>query len=94
MCDCYSHKCNHPGCNVRIPIHLEDYETGRDEIKVFCGSHIPKNRDDGVLWTWKQGKSKTRVFIKALTDNAKNHWEGNSINDEGNYIEIFGKKKV
>lgn len=95
MCDCYQHKCNHKDCNVRIPMHLEDYSTGRDEVEVFCGSHIPEKSDrkDGVLWSIGQGKSKSKIFIRALTKDARTHWKGNHYNGDGGceYIEAFGK---
>lgn len=94
MCDCYYHKCNHEGCNVRIYMHLEDFSTERNEIEVFCGSHIPDklNRKDGVLWSIEKGKSKSKIFIRSLTENAKRHWEGNCYNGECEPIEIFCKK--
>jgi len=39
MCDCYSHKCKL--CDKQLSVHLGDFETGRDEIEVFCSDHIP-----------------------------------------------------
>ena len=91
MCDCYQHKCNHENYNVRIPIHLEDFSTGRDEVEVFCGSHIPEKskRKDGVLWRIKQCKSSSKIFVRALTQNAKDHW--NCYNGGCEQIEVFGK---
>ena len=92
MCDCYAHTCNHKNCTTKIPIHLGDYETGREEIAVFCGSHIPKDRIYGALFKWRHGKSSTRVFIEYLSLNAKQHWEGNHVNDDRELIEVWGNK--
>lgn len=42
MCDCYS-----PGCEIcdeTIPVHIEDFNFPRDEVKVFCGKHLPTAR--------------------------------------------------
>jgi hypothetical protein len=76
-------------------MHLEDFSTDRDEIEVFCGSHIPdkQNRKNGVLWLVGQGKSTTRIFVRSLTRNAKSHWEGNCFNGNCRYIEAFGKSR-
>lgn len=95
MCDCYQHKCNHNDCNIRIPMHLEDFETEREEVEVFCGSHIPSKseRTDGVVWSVRQGKTKSKIFVRALTKNAKNHWKGNHYNGGCRCIEAFGKIK-
>ena len=41
MCDCYRHKCKE--CETMLPIHLGDFNTGRDEIEVFCNEHIPEH---------------------------------------------------
>jgi len=92
MCDCYVHGCNHKTCSFEINMHLGDFETGRDEIEVFCGSHIPKERCNGVLWQYRQGKAKSKIFIKCLTLNAKKHWKANHKNGGCDAIEIFGKK--
>jgi len=79
-------------------MHLEDYSTGRDEVEVFCGSHIPEKseRKDGVLWSIGQGKSKTKIFIRSLTQNAKKHWKGNCYNGVGHHelMEEFGEKPL
>ena len=40
MCDICSLKCVH--CDVRLPVHLGDYDTDRDEILVFCKDHLPE----------------------------------------------------
>ncbi|MBE3085375.1 MAG: hypothetical protein IMZ64_04045 [Bacteroidetes bacterium] len=92
MCDCYAPKCQGPNCNVSIDIHLRDFDTGRDEIEVYCGSHIPKNTNDGVLWRISQGKSHSKIFIRALTKNAQKNWDGNHPNIAEPYqeIRVFG----
>jgi len=74
-------------------MHLEDFSTERNEIEVFCGSHVPEKskRKDGVLWSIEKGKSRSKIFVRALTENAKSHWEGNCYNGECKPIEVFGK---
>lgn len=75
-------------------MHLEDFSTKRKEIEVFCGSHIPEKseRKDGVLWYIGCGKTRSRIFVRSLTENAKKHWKGNCYNGECEPIEIFGKE--
>jgi hypothetical protein len=77
-------------------MHLEDFATGREEVKVFCGSHIPpkKERKDGILWKIKKRKSNTRIFVACLTENARRHWEGNCYNGEDSLLEVFGRDVV
>lgn len=41
MCDCYEAKCEK--CERLIPVHIEDFCTPRDNVKVFCQHHIPKD---------------------------------------------------
>lgn len=41
MCDCYQAKCER--CERLIPVHIEDFCTPRDNVKVFCQHHIPKD---------------------------------------------------
>ncbi len=87
MCDVYLHKCNHRGCNTEISMHLEDFATGREEVAVYCGSHIPKDvvgvlwyysdktcYDRGLVKRWKQ------AFVRPLTANAYEHQKGNHPN--------------
>lgn len=95
MCDCYSHKCQAPDCNVHLEMHLNDYDTDRDEIEIYCEAHLPENMDDGVLWDVQlEDKSHTKFFVRSLTENARNNSEGNHPNIEEPYQElsIFGKK--
>ena len=96
MCDIYGARCAKKGCSSVIDMHLEGYETGREEVKVFCGSHIPakKERKDGVLWRIRKGKSHTRIFVVALTKNARKHWNGNCYNGEDSPVELFGRKEL
>ena len=42
MCDCYYHKCER--CDNHVNIHLEDFETPRTEISVFCKNHLNEGR--------------------------------------------------
>lgn len=41
MCDIYNTKCE--VCGKIIGMHLGDYETRREEVKVYCSRHIPPN---------------------------------------------------
>lgn len=43
MCDCYEHKCDVITCNEKIPIHIADFNTPRENVLVYCTRHIPKN---------------------------------------------------
>jgi hypothetical protein len=42
MCDIIDFKCAKRGCNRVFNIHLGSGNTKADEIKVFCGDHIPQ----------------------------------------------------
>jgi hypothetical protein len=90
MCDCYEHRCDKKGCKVFVPIHLGDYETDRDEIKVFCGKHIPYNFK-GKIYMMTETIKKTdysmvklnkgdKIGIKMITENAKRNEEHNHPN--------------
>jgi len=74
-------------------MHLEDFDTERDEVEVFCGSHIPpkSERKDGVVWSVQHGKNNSKIFVRALTQNAKNHWKGNYYNGCCKQVEVFGE---
>ena len=41
MCDMFITGC--AICGAPLPIHLGDYETGRNEIEVFCLNHLPSH---------------------------------------------------
>jgi len=94
MCDIYFHRCEDKNCANEIEMHLEDFETDHDEIQVFCGSHIPENKTDGVLWRYHphSQKSHSRMFVRCLTENARSHWEGNCYNGECDSLLVFGKE--
>ena len=60
MCDCYGHKCLL--CDERVPIHLGDFNTRREEINVICHKHsyseVEPYLKDAVLWVmdvWPSG---------------------------------------
>ena len=98
MCDCYEHKCQE--CSEYVPIHLANFGTGRNEIEVYCDKHIPVDTSDGVVWRWgdyagdySKAPSKTRrVFIRALTENAKAYAaDGNEPNAWCESELVFGK---
>ena len=96
MCDCYSHKCNNTRCREKIDMHLEDFNTGRDEIEVYCGEHIPGDKSDGVLWEFHDDEPDGwggTIFVKCLTDNARHHWRGNHYNGDCEAVIVFGKKE-
>jgi len=100
MCDVYFHQCDHPECEVRLYLHLSDFDTRRDEIEVFCDSHIPEDLSDGVLFQVDEPADEEypdhnsgyvgRMFIRALTQNARDNWAGNDYNGCCEHIKIFG----
>jgi len=91
MCDIYMHKCKK--CKAEIDMHLVDFETGSDEIDVYCHKHIPKNVDFGVIWAYGDTKKMGgKAYIRSNTKNAKEYWDGNHPNFM--YIKalsVFGK---
>ena len=98
MCDCYDHKCK--VCDVTIPMHLADFNTSQDEIEVFCPKHTPKDLSKGCLWyvthgkhNYDEGLGGKKIFIKALTANAKENCEGNHPNvGDPILVKEFGNK--
>jgi hypothetical protein len=38
MCDCFLKPCK--VCGRRIPVHLGDFLTDRNEIEVYCWEHL------------------------------------------------------
>lgn len=80
MCDIYMAKCKK--CNAQIDMHLGDYNTGRDEVEVFCEKHLPDNRDYGVLWRYRENRRNRwkKVYVQALTDTADANRNGNHPN--------------
>ena len=79
MCDIYMAKC--PRCDVQTDMHLEDYNTGRDEVEVYCGRHLPDDMSDGVLWEYAAQGGWRKVFVRALTRNAAENMDGNCPNE-------------
>lgn len=75
MCDCYDAKCKL--CDYRIPIHLGDWETPRDEVEIFCHRHIPEDNARVFQMSKKSSRSPgdlkrgEKVAIRALTSRAK-----------------------
>lgn len=53
MCDCYEHKCDNPNCDTFMPIHIGDFITSRDNIRVYCTRHIPKDFK-GYVWKYSR----------------------------------------
>lgn len=89
MCDIYNAVCQGK-CGEEINMHLSDYNTGRDEVEVFCHNCIPDDRSDGVLWQYREDGTKKlkKVFVRALTDNARNNADGNHPNE--GYVKQLG----
>ena len=81
MCDIYEAKCKVCGIGG-IPIHLGDYETGRDEVEIYCGGHIPPTDCRVFVLKAMCGKYKKgwKMGIRALTENAKNNAKHNTPN--------------
>ena len=82
MCDIYNAVCQGK-CGEEINMHLSDYNTDRNEIEVYCHNCIPDDRSDGVLWKYREDGGKRvwkKVFVRALTDNARNNADGNHPN--------------
>lgn len=94
MCDCYSHKCQAPKCKIELEMHLNDYDTGREEIEIYCEAHLPERLDDGVLWEVKLGRKFKKFFVRSLTRNAKKNSAGNHPNVSVPFRRIsdFGRK--
>ena len=97
MCDIFYPECRAEGCAVRASIHLADFLTKRDEVEIYCWNHIPEDISDGVLYdvddevVGELPGYKGKLFIRALTDNAKNRWLGNHYNGDDKIIAVFGK---
>jgi hypothetical protein len=81
MCDICWVKCK-CGDGDGVEMHLADYNTAPDEIEIYCGKCVPIERKDGILWKYRDSKKEfwKMVFVKALTDNAKNNADGNHPN--------------
>jgi len=81
MCDCYEATCKVCGIG-KIPVHLGDWETTRNEIEVYCGSHVPPT--DCRIFVTKamcgRYKKGWKMGIRALTENAKAHKDINEPN--------------
>ena len=86
VCDCYTDKCR--VCGEEVEMHLSDYNTAPEEIEVYCGSHAPVDKSDGVMWVCGDRKSDMkRVFVRALTDVARDNMSGNHPNCS--FVEIW-----
>lgn len=84
MCDCYMASC--AVCGEPLPVHLADFDTGREEVALFCGEHIPFQDVSVfvVIKRWERDPSEPevgwRMGIRSLTDNARKHAAGNVPN--------------
>ncbi len=94
MCDIYTHVCDHEGCAFSVELHLANFDTGRDEIEIYCENHMPKDKEDGVVWKIVEGKSRDRFFMRCLSQKARDNWNGNNYNGDCETVEVFGEKRV
>ena len=84
MCNILDMKCEK--CNIEINMHLADFATDPSEIKVYCRTHIPKDKPEITIWAIKDKREQvdcggtTRVGVLPLTKNAKNYANGNHPN--------------
>jgi len=94
--------CENKHCSQEIEMHLADFLTPIDEIEVYCPTHFPKDRSDGVVWETEphdqdpsiNPKIRSKIFVRCLTDRAKKHWRGNCFNGGCKPVEEFGKKST
>ena len=83
MCDIYFARCE--GCGKKIMMHLGDFLTHQDEIKVYCSKCILNGKipveysGKTVFWYGipLHRKTPTMVAVVSLTENA---WEHRFIN--------------
>lgn len=82
MCDCYFEKCAR--CGKSIPMHLADFSTTRDEVRVYCGRcwRVERKQVSRPWAAWRAADRDFRglVTVVALTDNAKSNMDGNHPN--------------
>ncbi len=55
MCNCYFHECEK--CAKEVPVHIGDFRYPTDDLKVWCGEHLPRLKatiftliEDEELW--------------------------------------------
>lgn len=80
MCDIYMAVCK---CGRRkVDMHLADYNTGRDEIVLYCNKCIPKKIKKAILWEYRDSPrfKPLKIWVKALTENAWVNYQGNHPN--------------
>ena len=80
-------------------MHLADFRTDREEIEVYCYDHIPEDLRDGILYKVNHPGDYDfpeydkeyigKMFVRALTQNAKDNWAGNDFNGECEPILFF-----
>ena len=96
MCDIYTSRCARRGCTAEIVMHLADFSTARNEIKVWCHAHRPRSDKDIVGWWFSRVDAmgipcyEKLVWVQALTANAREHWEGNCPNEGSAPASVFG----
>ena len=54
MCDCFNPSCHL--CDRRLPLHIADFCTERENVEVYCAAHVGKTHQfPGSVWQWKEG---------------------------------------
>jgi len=52
MCDCFMPKCHL--CETRLPLHISDFCTPRENVEVYCPQHVGKTHQfPGSVWEWE-----------------------------------------
>ena len=92
MCDCYGHKCEF--CHAILAMHLEDFDTPREDIAVLCPSCLGKHGDflkskDYTIFKniVDDGKEMGRWAVVYLTQTARKYRDGNTPNTDKYEIE-------
>jgi hypothetical protein len=75
MCDIYYAECAEPSCKRKIYMHLDDFNTWRSDVRVYCPEHIPKDRSRGVLWEiLEDDTGETGLFAAVLITDYDGPW--------------------
>jgi hypothetical protein len=85
-------------CGKEYEMHLGDYATNSDEIKILCERHRTleeSRKHPGVLWeycddfsTGRRGRKPKwcKIWVIPLTDNAIDHRDMNCPNTDGTML--------
>jgi hypothetical protein len=58
MCDCYSHTCEL--CNETVEMHIANFQNKREELRVWCKSHIKHAPDTATIFVVTRGNFEYR----------------------------------